>query len=103
VADAIAAVRGDLDEKHLNLYTSIAPEVGLVTGDPRALREVAETLLTHAIRVSDPGARIEVAVERVGNEAVLRVTDLHAAGTALPAPGSGANGTNGASGANGAG
>src|SRR5690606_22953387 len=61
-------------------------------GDPWALREVAETLLTHAIRVSDLGARIEVAIERLGNEALLRVTDLHSAGAALPAPGASANG-----------
>src|SRR5690606_8880941 len=80
VADAIAAARGELDEKHLNLYTSFAPDVGLVTGNPWALREVVESLLAHAIRVSDPGARIEVALERLGNEAVLRVTDLHAPG-----------------------
>ncbi len=52
--------------------------VGLVTGDPGALQEVVWDLLAHAVRVSDPGSRVEVCLERLGNEVAVRVTDTSA-------------------------
>ncbi|HEU4619830.1 MAG TPA: ABC transporter transmembrane domain-containing protein [Gammaproteobacteria bacterium] len=75
IAGAVDAVRGDIDEKGLNLYTTIGLDVGLVTGDPGALQEVVWDLVAHAVRVSEPGARVEVSLERAGNEVALRVTE----------------------------
>jgi ATP-binding cassette subfamily B protein len=80
IAGAVDAVRGDIDEKGLNLYTTIGLDVGLVTGDPGALQEVVWDLIAHAVQVSEPGARVEVSLERAGNEVALRVTDTSAAG-----------------------
>ncbi len=75
IAGAVDAARPDIDAKGLNLYTTLGLDVGLVTGNPGALQDVVWALLSHAVDVSRPGARIEVGVERVGNEVLLRVTD----------------------------
>src|SRR5690606_11087664 len=56
--------------------------VGLVTGDSGALQEVVWALLAHAVEVSEPGARVEVGLERSGNEVLLAVTDT----SGLPPP-----------------
>jgi ATP-binding cassette subfamily B protein len=87
-ADAIEAVRPALDAKGLHLYTTLGAEGSLVLGDHGALHEVVTELVEHAVAVSEPGARVEVTLERLGNEIVLRVTDTQrgAAGVELAPP-----------------
>src|SRR5690606_38481152 len=75
IAGAIDAARPDIDAKGLNLYTTLGIDVGLVTGNPGALQDVVWALLARAVDVSRAGARVEVGVERAGNEVLLRVTD----------------------------
>jgi ATP-binding cassette subfamily B protein len=72
---AIDAARPALDAKGVHLYTTLRAEGATVTGDFGALHEVVTDLVEHAVAVSDPGARVEVTLERVGNEIVLHVTD----------------------------
>jgi ATP-binding cassette subfamily B protein len=79
VADAIGAVRPEIDAKALNLYATLA-DVGPVTGDVSALQEVVSDLVEHAVRVSARGARIELDLTRAGNQVLLRVTDTHVDG-----------------------
>src|SRR5690606_5618321 len=88
IAGAVDAARPDIDAKGLNLYTTLGLDVGLVTGDPGALQDVVWALLARAVDVSRPGARVEVGVERVGNEVLLRVTDTTAR-AAPPVPATG--------------
>src|SRR5690606_35251152 len=78
IAGAVDAARPDIDAKGLNLYTTLGIDVGLVTGNPGALQDVVWALLARAVDVSRPGARVEVGVERAGNEVLLRVTDTTA-------------------------
>jgi len=78
VADAIGAVRHEIDSKGLNLYTRLSEDC-LVTGDPSALQEVVSDLVEHAVRISDRGARVEIDLRRAGNEVSLRVRDMHGA------------------------
>jgi ATP-binding cassette subfamily B protein len=80
VADAIGAVRPEIDAKALNLYATLA-DVGPVTGDVSALQEVVSDLVEHAVRVSARGARIELDLTRSGNQVRLRVTDTHVDGS----------------------
>src|SRR5690606_29712283 len=79
ISGAIEAVRGDLDAKGIELYTTIGLDVGLVTGDPSALQDVVWGLLGRAVQVSEPGARVEVSLERAGNEVLLKVVDTSGA------------------------
>ena len=85
--DAIEAARSALDEKGVHLYTTLSAEGATVTGDHGALHEVVTDLIEHAVTVSAPDARVEITLERAGNEIVLRVTDTQSeiAPLALPA------------------
>ena len=76
VADAIGAVRPEIDAKAVNLYTTLA-DVGPVTGDVSGLQEVVSDLVEHAVRVSEPGARVEINLTRSGNQVLFKVTDTH--------------------------
>jgi ATP-binding cassette subfamily B protein len=73
--DAIEGARPALDAKGVHLYTTLSAEGATVTGDHGALHEVVTDLIEHAVAVSEPGARVEVTLERQGNEIVLRVSD----------------------------
>jgi ATP-binding cassette subfamily B protein len=73
--DAIEAARPALDAKGVHLYTTLSAEGATVTGDHGALHDVVTDLVEHAIAVSQPGERVEVTLEREGNEIVLRVSD----------------------------
>ena len=77
--DAIEAARPTLDAKNVHLYTTLSAEGATVTGDHGALHEVVTDLIEHAVAISEPGARVEVTLERQGNEIVLRVSDTWAA------------------------
>jgi ATP-binding cassette subfamily B protein len=90
IMGAVDGVRGEIDEKGINLYTTLGLDVGLVTGDPGALQEVVWDLIAHAVQVSEPGARVEVSLERAGNEVALRVTDTSVAAATPAAEGSAA-------------
>src|SRR5688572_9750697 len=66
--DAIEAARPALDAKGVHLYTTLSAEGATVTGDHGALHEVVTDLVEHAVAISEPGARVEVTLERQGNE-----------------------------------
>jgi ATP-binding cassette subfamily B protein len=87
--DAIEAARPALEAKGVHLYTTLSAEGSTVTGDHGALHEVVTDLVEHAVAISEPGARVEVTLERQGNEIVLRVSDTWSAAEpvqpALPA------------------
>jgi ATP-binding cassette subfamily B protein len=72
--DCIEAARPTLEAKGVHLYTTLSAEGATVTGDHGALHELVAELVEHAIAVSDRGDRVEVTLERQGNEIVLRVT-----------------------------
>jgi ATP-binding cassette subfamily B protein len=67
--DAIDAARRALEEKGVHVYTTLRAEGATVTGDYGALHDVVTDLIERAVAVSAPGARVEVTLERVGNEA----------------------------------
>jgi two-component system sensor histidine kinase BaeS len=52
-----------------------APEATYVTGDPTRLLQVLENLLENAIRYTDEGGRVELAILRVGARVVLHLDD----------------------------
>jgi ATP-binding cassette subfamily B protein len=78
--EVIGALQPDIEAKGLNLYTSLTLDGAVVTGDYAALHEVVADLVEHAVHISDTGARIELAVERVGNQLRLRVADTRPTG-----------------------
>lgn len=75
VKHGIETARPRLTEKRHELVI-VLPEAPLhVRGDAIRLTQIVGNLVNNAARYTDEGGRIEVSVERLGNEAILRVRD----------------------------
>src|SRR5690606_12674011 len=55
----------------LGLELSCAPDVGVVTGDERRLKQAVYNLISNAIKFTAPGGRITVTATRQGDEVAL--------------------------------
>jgi signal transduction histidine kinase len=75
VENAIAAVTPSAGARDIEIVPRLEPGVGRVRGDPTRLQQVVWNLLSNSIKFSPDGGRIDVAVERRGGHAVIRVTD----------------------------
>jgi signal transduction histidine kinase len=67
------ASRGDV-----RLALELAPDVDLVRGDERRLRQIVFNLLSNAVKFTPPGGSISVAATRVDHEVQVSVTDTGA-------------------------
>jgi CheY-like chemotaxis protein/nitrogen-specific signal transduction histidine kinase len=75
VKHGIETARPQLTERRHELVV-VLPEAPLpVRGDEMRLSQVVGNLVNNAARYTDEGGRIEIWVERRGNEAILRVRD----------------------------
>jgi PAS domain S-box-containing protein len=72
---AIEASRAYIDTFGHELVVKIAPEPIEVDGDVGRLAQVIGNLLNNAAKFTDRGGRIEVTLERRGNQAMVRVRD----------------------------
>jgi signal transduction histidine kinase len=75
VAQAVEAARPLIEERQHQLKTSLPPGPLRLAADRTRLEQVLVNLLTNAAKYTDPGGRISLAVERVGQELVVRVRD----------------------------
>jgi PAS domain S-box-containing protein len=71
----VATSRAAVDQREHQLSVSVPREELWVEGDPIRLEQVVINLLTNAAKYTDPGGRIQLAVERDGSNVVLRVRD----------------------------
>lgn len=71
--EAAAAVRKEASVKDMQVRVSGSDVVGHF--DPIRMAQVAENLLTNAVRYSPEGSRVDVSVSSEGNELHLRVRD----------------------------
>src|SRR6185503_8217279 len=61
--------------KGVALEATLAPESGVVSGDPERLEQVMRNLLSNAIKFTPRGGRVEVRLARVGGDVQLTVSD----------------------------
>src|SRR5262249_13625672 len=61
--------------KGVVLETALAPESGLVSGDPERLQQVVWNLLSNAIKFTPRGGRVEIRLTPVGDHLQLTVSD----------------------------
>jgi len=72
---AVVMVREGAAEVGIRLSLDLAPDVDLVRGDERRLRQIVFNLLSNAVKFTPPGGSIVVATEGTGAEAHVSVTD----------------------------
>ena len=75
VSQSVEACRPGLAAAGHELTVRLPEEKLILDADPVRLTQILENLLTNAIRYTDPGGCIGLAVERDGDEAVFRLSD----------------------------
>jgi two-component system, NtrC family, sensor kinase len=71
----VVMVREPAVKKGVRLSLVLAPDVDLVDGDERRLRQVAYNLLSNAVKFTPGGGCVDVASSRVNGEVRVTVTD----------------------------
>src|SRR6185503_17635528 len=72
---AIDSVQLAIDSKELHLEVTMDPSARHTLGDANRLQQVVWNLLANAIKFTPPGGRIEVRVERAGENLQMQVSD----------------------------
>src|SRR5437879_199796 len=75
VARAVESTRSFIESRGLRLTVPVAAEAISVEGDPARLEQVFVNLLSNAAKYTEAGGRIDVTVDRHGDEVVARVRD----------------------------
>jgi signal transduction histidine kinase len=75
VHHAVEAARPDCESRDQKLTVTLPPQPTYLNGDPIRLAQVVGNLLSNASKFTEKGGRIQLTVERVGKEAVIRVRD----------------------------
>ena len=71
----VVMVRERATRNDVRLSLELSPDVDLVQGDERRLRQVVFNLLSNAVKFTPAGGSITVATERVGDEVQVSVAD----------------------------
>ncbi len=76
VAEVTAMVKPQVEQKHLTLVTTIAPEIDVVSLDMLRFKQILYNLLSNAVKFTDEQGRIEVHLAPHGDRAfTLQVAD----------------------------
>ena len=75
VEQAVEAVRAQYRNMQHELTVSLPPGPVYLDADPARLAQVISNLLTNAYKFTDSGGRVWLTIERIGDEAVIRVRD----------------------------
>jgi len=75
VERGVAMVRERASKNGVALAAELEPEVRIVSGDERRIRQILFNLLSNAVKFTPAGGRIDVTAARVDGEIQLAVTD----------------------------
>jgi signal transduction histidine kinase len=75
IEEASAGLRDRLGGAGVNLRLAIGPDIGVLLGDERRIKQILFNLMANAIAWSDPGDTVLLAAERKSDRIVLRVID----------------------------
>lgn len=75
IATAIDTMRPSANDKSIQIESVCDSNVGAVPGDSERLQQVMLNLLSNSIKFTPVGGRINVCVERVGDNAQIKVED----------------------------
>ncbi len=75
VDHALESVQAAVEERKHTVAVTQPPEPVEIVGDPVRLEQILVNLLSNAAKYTDPGGRIDVELQRRGDQAELRVRD----------------------------
>jgi two-component system CheB/CheR fusion protein len=75
IIHTVDSLRSSIDEKGLRLEFSLPREEITLHGDPTRIEQVVTNLLNNAVKYTDPGGAITLAVEREQGDIVIGVRD----------------------------
>ncbi|MET0164021.1 MAG: ATP-binding protein [Vicinamibacterales bacterium] len=75
VSTALDSIRPAAAEKDLEIQIRCDATMGPVRGDPERLQQVFWNLLTNAVKFSPKHGRVDIRVERVRSQVMVRITD----------------------------
>ena len=75
VTDIAGRFAPDLGRQGKRLEIDLSPGLGRVAADPVLLAQILQSLLTNAAEATGDGGRVRVTGQRVGNDAVLEISD----------------------------
>jgi PAS domain S-box-containing protein len=75
IQSAIETMRLAAEAKQITIQTWLASDVGQVSGDAARLQQIVWNLLSNAVKFTPTEGRVEVRLERIGNQAQIQVKD----------------------------
>jgi CheY-like chemotaxis protein len=75
IETAIESIEPDVEARRHHLAVNVPEEPLVIDGDLVRLTQIFTNLLSNAIKYTPPGGRVRVSAERLGLEAVVRVSD----------------------------
>lgn len=75
IAAAIETVQLAARAKNIEIEKSLPVQMAYITGDLARLQQIVWNLLSNAVKFTPSGGRVEVKLERVGNDAQIQVKD----------------------------
>ncbi|WOD39787.1 PAS domain-containing protein [Nodosilinea sp. E11] len=74
IESAIETVRAAAVAKSIQLHSAL-PQIGCISGDSARLQQVVWNVLSNAIKFTPQQGRVDILLERVGNQAQIKVSD----------------------------
>ncbi|MGK7951134.1 MAG: PAS domain S-box protein [Xenococcaceae cyanobacterium] len=75
IKSALATVQLSAEAKSIQITTEFEPNIGQVSGDARRLQQIVWNLLSNAIKFTPEGGQVNVTLERVENQALMKIRD----------------------------
>jgi two-component system sensor histidine kinase BaeS len=73
--DALEAFRSEFERKRIDLHYTRPPGDFILMGDRERLHQLLANLLENSLRYTDPGGRLEVALEQEKGKTILTLRD----------------------------
>jgi PAS domain S-box-containing protein len=71
----IDMLHGQIDEKHINIRTEVAPTLPAVRANPIRLRQVFDNVIGNAIKYSHEQGEVYISIHAEADQVILQVTD----------------------------
>lgn len=75
LSQSVQTITQSVTEKQIELVQLISPQPLIVSGDPLRLQQVLTNLMVNAVRYTQKGGKVVLAVEQDGVSAIIRVSD----------------------------